>query len=178
MNVDPKTRIIDGVICLSSAALCEVFGVTRETLSEWAKKGCPKVQRGWWPLGEVIRFRGLAGTSEDDDASLAELKLKYEIEVKRLQAEGLELKNAVTTGALLPRDEVVNTLMPYFAELKRSLKAFGRTIATEVAQFVDPVSARRIGHEFDQLTDKFLRRIATGNTYAPTKGRTIKRRKT
>lgn len=176
-------REIDGKLCLSSQALQDVFAVTGRTLGNWAQQGCPKVRAGWWPLAEVIKWKGLGGgsTTRDggDDSGLSDgqLKLKYDAEVKRLQAQQLELKNAIALGEYLSRDEVIGTLTPYFAELKRSLVAFSRTIAMEVAQFVDPVSARRIGREFDELTADFLRRIATGAAYDTPKRRKGKTRK-
>ena len=52
------TKVIAGKICVTTSALYEIFDVNESTLVRWAEKGCPKVQRGWWAIKDVLEWRG------------------------------------------------------------------------------------------------------------------------
>ena len=80
MGNNIKTKIIDGKTCVPTSFLTEIFGVTPKTLASWAKDGCPKSDRGWWPIREVIAWRmDGSGTGEDlEKMSLKDRKLYWE----------------------------------------------------------------------------------------------------
>jgi hypothetical protein len=171
--IDRLAKIIDGKLCLSSAAMGEVFGVTRSALGKWSAAGCPKAKSGWWPLAEVIAWRGLGQAAGTDDKNLSDaaLKTKYDAEWKRLQAEKLDFQNAIARGDFVARDEIVSTLARYFTELKRSLMGLSRMLGSQVAPYLDGASARRIESELTKIINEALARMADGDIYVPSKRR-------
>ncbi len=156
----------------------EVFGVTRAALGKWVKQGCPKSKPGWWPLGEVIAWRGLGSKGStkksDDELSDFELKLKYEAEWKRLQAEQLDLKNAIARGDYIAAVDIVKELTTYFVYLKKSLQSLSKKIATDISPFVDPPTARRIERELAEMITTALETMSAGGVYTAPKRRVVK----
>ena len=101
-----KTRTINGKTCVSTAFLAEIFGVTNKTLSEWEKKGCPKIQRGYWCPADVLKWRDSTAheTKEDPDTlPPAQRKLHWDAECKKAQTEAQQFKNAVLRGDYLDK---------------------------------------------------------------------------
>lgn len=169
-----SVRVIDGELCLSSAAMGEAFGITRSALAKWAASGCPKAQAGWWPLAKVIAWRGMdQASSGDDDKKLSDaaLKTKYDAEWKRLQAEKLDFQNSIARGDYVAKDEIVSTLARYFTELKRSMMGLSRMLGSQVAPYLDGPSARRLEAELAKIINDALTRMADGEIYVPTKSR-------
>ena len=83
-----KTRTINGKTCVSTAFLAEIFGVTNKTLSEWEKKGCPKIQRGYWCPADVLKWRDSTAheTKENPDTlPPAQRKLYWDADCKKEQ---------------------------------------------------------------------------------------------
>ncbi|MCE5315176.1 MAG: hypothetical protein ABFD49_11220 [Armatimonadota bacterium] len=173
-----ETKIIDNKLCLSSSAMEEVFGITRAALSKWTQQGCPKAKHGWWPLADVITWRGLGskGSKNKDDGELTDLqlKLKYDAEWKRLQAEGLEITNAVKRGDYRFKIDVITEWNTYLVTLKKSLQALSRKIATDISPFVDPPTARRIEREMADMITMALETMSSGENYVAPKRRVIK----
>ena len=170
-------KIINGKSCVSSALMQEMFGVSRQALGNWAKSGCPKAQPGWWPLVEVVQWRGLNTKVAGSDEELSDeaRKRKYEAEIKRLQADQLELKNAIAHGEYLPRTDVIQEIGQFATELKRSMSGLSRKLTTEIAPFLDVSSARRVESDLNDLVNDAMERIATGEIYEPPKRRIIKK---
>lgn len=54
-------------IIVNTNTLCELLGVSRTTVKNWADEGCPKHSRGWWDLKEVFEWVGIAGAKEDKE---------------------------------------------------------------------------------------------------------------
>lgn len=168
-------KIIDGKLCLSTSAMCEIFDIDRSTLKRWGDDGCPKAARGWWPLAEVMRWRGLVSaggikTEKDvEKLSLQEQKLYYETKYKQAQSEAAEFKNALQKGEYIPQDEIVAELQRLFVTLKRSMLGYSRRIATELSAYVDSITARRIEKMITELTLDALEQISEDATYKPPK---------
>jgi hypothetical protein len=83
-----KYKIIDGEICVCTEELCAKMGISRKTLSDWEQKGCPKSARGWWPIWNILKWRGLTSggikTEEDlENITLSQQKIMYEAELKK-----------------------------------------------------------------------------------------------
>jgi len=177
-----QTKVINGQLCISSAVMQEAFGVSRQALGNWAKSGCPKSKPGWWPLVEVVQWRGMGATGKagkdkpDDERSLGELKLKYEGELKRLQTEQQEMKNAIQAGDYVAVKEIVSELSRHHLELKRSLMGLSRKITTDIAHFVEPSVARKIERGLSDLVTDALLKISTGENYEPSRRKYIKTR--
>lgn len=175
MKMDNKVKVINDKICLSTSALCEVFNIDKSTLKRWGDDGCPKSARGWWPLKEVLEWRGLvsaAGMKTEKDVkklTLQQQKLYYEAKYKQAQSEAAEFKNAIQRGEFIPKDEIVAELQRFFIVLKRSMLGYSRKIATELAGYTDPVTARRIEKMITELTLDALEQISIDGVYTPSK---------
>jgi hypothetical protein len=174
-DLGQSARIIDGKLCLSTAAMCEVLRVSKQALGKWASNGCPKARNGWWPLADVLHWRGIAAGTAGKDESAASQQQRYAADLKRLQAEKIAIQNEVSRGNWIPRDQVVTTLTRWLADFKRSALAFSRIISIEVSSYVDPATARRIGRDFDDMIKDFLKQVSAGEIYVPPKKRTSRR---
>ncbi|HQB39399.1 MAG TPA: hypothetical protein PL053_09020 [Deltaproteobacteria bacterium] len=169
-------KTINDTFCVTTAELCAQLGVSRKTLTDWEAKGCPKVARGWWPLWEILRWKGLIGggrivdEAEAEEMSLSMKKLKYEAELKKQKAEEATFDNAIARGEYIPKDEITATLKRFFVVLKRSMLGYSRRIATEVSPYVDTITARRIEKMITELTTDALEQISIDGVYkAPKK---------
>lgn len=165
---------IDGKMCVSTNELCDRLGIARKTLSEWEEKGCPKSCRGWWPLWDLLKWRGLIGNgvkTEDqvEGMSLQVKKLTYEAEYKKQKAEEAAFDNAVSRGEYIRKEEVTAELQRFFVVLKRSMLGYSRKVATEIGSFVDPVEARRIEKMITELTQDALGQLCIDGVYTATK---------
>lgn len=125
------------------------------------------MQTGWYELKEVIRFRaereGAKGST--DGESLAQLKLRYEAELKREQAEAATLKNAIAKGEYIRRDDVVSELQRFFVTLRRSMTGFSRKVAIEVAPYIEPEKTREIEQQINDVTHNVLLQLAVRGVY-------------
>lgn len=168
---------IDGNLCISTTELCEKLGIARKTLTEWENKGCPKACRGWWPLWDILKWRGMVGNgvkSEDDveEISLQVKKLKYEAELKKQKAEEAAFDNAIARGEYLKKDDITAELQRFFIVLKRSMLGISRKIATELSGIVDSATARRIEKMVTELTLDALEQLSIDGVYTATKKKT------
>jgi septation ring formation regulator EzrA len=112
----------------------------------------------------------------DNERSLGELKLKYEGELKRLQTEQQEMKNAIQAGDYVAVTEIVSELSRHMIALKRSLMGLSRKITTEIAHFVDPGTARKIERGISEIVADALLKISCGDNYGPPRRKYIKTR--
>ncbi|GIO08000.1 hypothetical protein J31TS6_40280 [Brevibacillus reuszeri] len=167
MDISKAVKVIDGRLCLSSAAICEVLDIHRNTLQNYTKAGLPKTKTGWFDLGEVIRWRaereGAKGSGEDE--SHAQMKLRYEAELKREQAAAATLKNAIANGEYVKRDDVVSELQRFFVTLRRSMGGFSRKVAMEIAPYVDPDQVRIIEQNITDTTNAVLLQLSVRGVY-------------
>jgi len=172
----PFAKIINGKICMTTAALTEVLGITQQALSLWKSQGCPQEMRGWWAIRDVLMWKGLltsAGIQTEEDAgktSWTQKKLEAEAKLKEQKAQEAEFKNAVTRGEYIRKEEITAELQRFFVVLKRSMLAYSRRIATELAAHVDSVTARRIEKMITELTFDALEQLSIDGVYkAPQK---------
>lgn len=162
-------KVIAGKICVSTSALYEIFEVNESTLVRWAERGCPKVQRGWWSIKDVLDWRNAsfkALTENDiDKMSLSEKKTYYDAKVKEAQSEALLLKNKIAQGEYIAKDEIVEEMQRFLIVLKRSMTSLSRKIATEMSHSVDSTEARRIGKLVADITNNALEQMSIDGVY-------------
>ncbi len=175
-------RTINDKFCISTGELCAQLGINRKTLTDWEAKGCPKAARGWWPLWDILRWRGVIGggkvidESQAEESSLAMKKLKYEAELKKQKAEEAAFDNAVARGEYIPKEEVTAELKRFFVVLKRSMLGYSRRVATEVSPYVDAITARRIERMITELTTDALEQLSIDGVYkAPPRKKTAQK---
>lgn len=171
MAKQKDVKIIAGKVCVSTSALYEILEVNESTLVRWAEKGCPKVQRGWWSIKDVLDWRNASykATTENDidKLSLSERKAYYDAKVKEAQSEALNLKNKLAQGDYIAKDEIVEELQRFFIILKRSMTGFSRKIAADLSHIVDATEARRIGKMVSDTTATVLEQLSIDGVYEP-----------
>lgn len=175
----PFAKMINGKIFMTTAAITEILGITQQTLSLWKSQGCPQEARGWWSIRDVLIWKGLltaSGPRTEDEAeriSWAQKKIEAEAKLKEQKAEEAEFKNAIIRGEYIRKDEVTAELQRFFVVLKRSMLGYSRRIATELAAYVDSVTARRIEKMITELTYDALEQLSIDGVYkAPPRKKT------
>ncbi len=178
LDVGKQVKIIDDTLCISASQAIELFGVHRNTLAQWVKLGMPKSGSGWYPLKDcydwVLNYKLGENEEQDEDGNVkpksdAARKLLYEAKLKQEQAEAAELKNAISRGEYVSRDEVISELKRFFTTLKRSMTGYSRRVAMEVAPFVDPETVRIIEQNITDTTNNVLEQMSVRGVYSAKK---------
>jgi len=125
-------KTTDGKILLSTAAIAQAFNVAIELVSRsWGQQGCPKAERGWWDIAEVIKWRGLSRT-EGGEVSAEAKKLKADADTKYARARQEELKLQEMLGSLIPVEMVKGELNYCFTDIKQRLSRLPNDIRVEI----------------------------------------------
>ena len=158
----------NGDIQVNTETLAAFFGVSRRTLTNWTKEGCPKLDRGWWSLRDVIAWREGQGKGEDltDESELKKRKLKVEIELKEVQRDYTDLKKQITNGDYLDRAEVIAELKRFMVTFKRTVTGIPRLVSAQIGMSVEPEAARRIENQLTKTLNDILREVSIDGTYA------------
>ena len=178
-NENNKVFEVESIV-VNTETICELLSISRMTLTKWSEEGCPKKGRGWWDLGEVLKWKGMVGVgniksiSETDDMSLKEKKLFFEIKYKESQAENMELKNAISKGEYLKREDVIQELNRFFVILKRSLMGLSKKIVTDIGILLDKNVARKVESQIKEVIEDALNQMSIDGVYEPPKGKKIK----
>ncbi|TGV30730.1 hypothetical protein EN829_035855 [Mesorhizobium sp. M00.F.Ca.ET.186.01.1.1] len=93
------------------------------------------------------------------------MKLRYEAELKREQAAAATLKNAISNGEYVKRDDVVSELQRFFVTLRRSMQGYSRKVAMEIAPYVDPDQVRIIEQNITDTTNAVLLQLSVRGVY-------------
>lgn len=161
-----KTKVIDGKTCVPTAFLAEIFGVTTKTLASWAKDGCPKADRGWWPIKEVIAWRcDGASPGKDQDLShlsLREQKIYWETALKKEQTHAKAFRNGVEQKEYLEVQEVSQLLTAFFAAFKQAALGLPRKIGILAAQYTERDEAKAIEREAMEVIRDALHEWSAG----------------
>ena len=164
MGNNIKTKIIDGKTCVPTSFLTEIFGVTPKTLASWAKDGCPKADRGWWPIREVIAWRmDGSGTGEDlEKMSLKDRKLYWEALLKKAQTENRELENGIKRGDYIEKQVVADELAAFFVALNKALLLLPRKTGTLASTSVELDAAKELEREVNEVVYDVLAEWSQG----------------
>ncbi len=130
-------------LTISSGELCDLVGVTKQSLSTWVREGMPKDGEGRYPAFEVVqwviaRFRNAEAEGVDEELRAARKRLVDE------QRRGHELANAKAAGELLPADEVETDILAFAGIVAGQLDALPQRVAPRVVQLDDPVMVQRV----------------------------------
>lgn len=175
MSTKQPAKMINGKLCFTTGAMCEILGITRETLSRWDSMGCPKVARGWWPFREVLIWRGVLSpsgfTSENEPShqNLYQKKLAAEARLKEQKAEEAEFKNTIVRSDYIPKEEAAAVLKRLYSVLKRSMLAYSRQITKSLSSYVDSVTAGRVGRMVTDLSLDALEQLSIDGVFTAPK---------
>lgn len=104
----------DGIVQVATAFMEEYFNVSRKTLADWAKKGCPQLSHGKWDFVAVLKWRGGLEAFDEDgensDANLVAQKLKAEIFLKQQQGQLAEIDLQKARGEVIEISEIEEVL--------------------------------------------------------------------
>lgn len=176
------SKMIHGKRCVSTVALQDVFGCTRQNIHRMFVDGMPREDENWWSLTDVIAWREQRGTyagrtpDTDEELSVREAKLKAEKEFREIKVEQEKVILANLQKDYVPISTVESELSRQFIVLKKSLLSLGRVVSAEVAPYVDVVEARRIERQVSDIVTDGLNQIAVDGIYNKATGVT-KRRK-
>ncbi|MGL5327844.1 MAG: hypothetical protein ACRDD7_01160 [Peptostreptococcaceae bacterium] len=175
-----KYKEENGRLIVNTDALCNLLSISRMAVKKWADEGCPKHGRGWWDLGEVLKWKGMVGSGnlksvkDSKEMSFKEKKMYFEMKYKEAQAENMDLKNSIAKGEYIKRDEIIQELNRFFIVLKRSLMGLSRKLVTDIGLFVDQTTARKIESQIKDIIEDALTQMSVDGVYEPPKGKKIK----
>jgi hypothetical protein len=158
-------KIQNGCVLYCTARLCHFLGISQVTLRKWVKEGCPQVRRGWYDLEHVLLWRGYIGNSrpvgdtELQAISLQEQKLKVEIQYKQTMTELAEYKREIANGSYIRRELVNAELSRFFTVFKTAVRNIPRKIGAQLYSILDPIEARRIEQDIQDIVDRVLRQF-------------------
>lgn len=143
---------------------CDFFGVSRETLSTWAKRGCPKVKRGEWDLKEINNWLGKSNGDQDKPSDEAR-KLKADADYRESKAEKEEIALAVLRGEYVNKEEVDRQWSVIGNQLKNNLLLWSRTLAPELAH----LDMRSVEKVLTDATYDLLEQLSSTSQYKKSK---------
>ncbi len=157
-----------GINMLGSAkVLSEILSISERRVNQIATEGevFQRDTEGKFNIPLCVRqyYKDKFDSDGEDEAK----KLKWEAELKKLQAEAAELKNEIARGEYIEKDEITAELQRFFVVLKRSMLGYSRRIAVEISPYVEPLVARRIEKMVQELTLDALEQISIDGVYEP-----------
>ena len=157
-RVTEETKFI-----FTTADICELFEISRETLSRWEKKGAPKEGRGKWNIKEVMEWR-FKTDSKSGEASAVVRKLKAEADLKEIKKQQEAIRLAVQEGKYISIEQTSRDLARLFTSLKNKLLAIGHKVAVEV-NGLDPEVAALANGVIEDCIREALEQLAEGGVY-------------
>lgn len=169
-------KFVNGKLCISTGELESILNISRQTLSDWKKQGCPNETRGFWDIAEVLRWRGLVandGVKTEERAAVQNLftqKQELEVKLKEAQLESIGLKNAIARGDYIEKTEIRSVLQRLFVVLKTSLMTLSKTIAIELMKNNIEINLTRlIEIKIQNIMIDALENIAIDGVFKPPK---------
>jgi len=121
---------------VSTTDLCQIFGVTRMTISTWRKNGCPQVSRGTWNLPDVLKWKfdgqPTKSTDTEDPAILRARKLQADTEYREERAQRERLLGEVLEEMYFKRSDVEEAWALRATEAKMAFLLFEKTLPVEL----------------------------------------------
>lgn len=156
-----RARVTEEIkFIFTTADTCELFQISRETLSNWQKKGAPKAGRGKWNIKELMEWRFDGKHTDSPEVR----KLKAEADLKEAKAAQEKIKLRVTQDEFVQVLTVRSELTRMLANLKKSLLSMGHNIASNLAS-LDMEAAEVAKSEVDKRIKEALDEIAGGRLY-------------
>lgn len=156
-----RARVTEEIkFIFTTADTCELFQISRETLSNWQKKGAPKAGRGKWNIKELMEWRFDGKHTDSPEVR----KLKAEADLKEAKAAQEKIKLSVTQDEFVHVLTVRSELTRMLANLKKSLLSMGHNIASNLAS-LDMEAAEVAKSEVDKRIKEALDEIAGGRLY-------------
>ena len=151
----------------STQDAAEFFGVHRDTLTDWANHGAPKVGRGKWNLKELMEWRYKTDSLPGKESPEVR-KLKAEADLKEIKKQQEAIRLAVQEGKYISVEQVSHDLTLALVSLKNSLLAIGHRVAAELDS-MDLETATAAKGIVDRCIREALEELSKGNIYGKKK---------
>ena len=138
--------------------ICEFFGVTRATLSNWVRKGAPKEEYGKYDLRDLVKWRYSSGMSPETR------KLQAEADLKEYKAEQEKIRLGVLESEYIKTAIVARDVRRLLTTLKRRLLAIGHDVATDL-NALDSEAALEAKNIVDKRITTALEQMARSGVY-------------
>ena len=109
---------------LPQTEMLAILGITKPTLGDWCRRGCPRNTEGTYDAGDVVRWRLAAMETRVREARQASEVERMRIRRGRVEAERAEMELAERKGELLPRAATLAGWVARYQTLKRSIVVF------------------------------------------------------
>nr|UWD63249.1 MAG: Protein of unknown function (DUF1441) [Bacteriophage sp.] len=155
-----KNEQIKSKFIHTTADTCEFFSISRDTLSNWAKKGAPKVGRGKWDIRQLMLWR----YEQQKNVSPEARKLEADARYRELKAEMTEIQRDILNGKYIASAEVYKTLVECFGKIKSILLFTSNQIAMDLSSQYPEITLY-IKEKIDKQIDRCLNELAkTGDS--------------
>ena len=155
----------------STSDTCIFFGVSRETLSTWVKKGAPKEGRGSWDIKKLMEWLGKGvstGNGEKIMVSDEARKLRADADFREIKYEKEKISLDKLQGDLINIEDVQLEWAGRVLELKSGLRQLEKKIAPQIANQSIREVERVLRDEVYYLLESYSR----DGAYTPRKGKT------
>lgn len=156
-TIKNETALNSNKFIFGTAETCEFFGISRQTLSTWAKKGAPQESRGKWDIQKLVKWR--YGGEKEESPEVR--KLKAEADLKETKAAQENIKLAIAEGRYIPVNTVTKELRRLFSNVKKTLMSTGHRVAAEL-NAMDPDMAMAAKSAVDEVITDALNEMAKG----------------
>lgn len=120
----------DGRLLVSTARLINELHTTKQSLSVWVKKGCPREKPGWYDLWAVLQWK--TAQSRSGETVTEADKLKADVKLKEAKIELANIEIQIKNGELVTLAAVKECLQVTFTDLKNNILAIGDRVMTDV----------------------------------------------
>jgi len=158
----------------STGDVCEILGVSRQTLSDWKKDDCPFLGRGKWDLAAVVqwdrgRFANRQVTPEETGIKLRKLQADTLFREERAKRE--KIMREALEDLYFRKEDVEEAWAMRAMEAKSTFMLFAKVLPMELAgkteQEMESIIAERVR---EVLSD-----YARGEKYTPDPKKAAKR---
>lgn len=130
-------------------------------MSNWQKKGAPKLNRGKWDIRAIMQWRyNMGGQTESPETR----KLRAEADLKEAKAQQEKIKLSVTKTEYVSAAYVQKELARLLANLKKSLLAISHNVASDVGS-ADYEIAEMVEKSIDKRISEALKELSEGRLY-------------
>ncbi len=150
----------DNKFTYSTADICDFFSISRETLTNWAKKGAPKIGRGKWDLRQLVLWK----YEQQENVSPEARKLEADAKYRELKVQMTEIQRDILNGKYIASDEVYKSLTECFAKIKSVLLFTSNQISTEISSQYPEITLL-VKERMDKQIERCLNELAKTGTY-------------
>lgn len=142
--------------------ICEIFDISRDTLSVWAKKGAPKLGRGKWDIRALIKWR-YADKSDSPEAR----KTRADASFREIKVRKEEIALDMLEGKLIEREEVDRQWAAVGIMIKNNLLLWVRSLAPHLAH----LDVRNVEAKLNEAVYDLLDQLSRTSRYKAKKGK-------